>query len=183
MELLLVAVGDRDANLGLARPSCSKPPGASADARVETWVSDPLSRFLTESAARVVLLMTSAGQVVAQHGFTRAVDVMSAAALGAGIMASTEEMARVMGSPQFGAWCTRGRQGISSRGSKPPRAVDRAGGLRVGDVARDWCSSSSSSLSDGPGSGGARREKPRGPVLAENFEKELNASLRALFGR
>jgi hypothetical protein len=26
-------------------------------------------------------------------------------------------------------------------------------------------------------------EAPQGPVLAENFERELNASLRALFGR
>jgi hypothetical protein len=57
---------------------------------IEPWVEDPLRVFLAESAARVVLLTTTSGQVVAQHGFTRSLDVMSAAALGAGIVASTE---------------------------------------------------------------------------------------------
>ena len=52
---------------------------------LEPWVAGPLETFLAESAARVVLVMTSAGQVVAQHGFTRSLDVMSAAALGAGL--------------------------------------------------------------------------------------------------
>lgn len=50
---------------------------------LEPWVGPPLDRFLAESEARVVLLMTAAGQVVAQHGFTRSLDVMAAAALGA----------------------------------------------------------------------------------------------------
>ena len=64
---------------------------------LEPWVAPPLETFLTESSARLVLLMTSAGQVVAQHGFTRSLDVMAAAALGAGIIASTSEVARIMG--------------------------------------------------------------------------------------
>jgi hypothetical protein len=29
----------------------------------------------------------------------------------------------------------------------------------------------------------APREQPQAPMLAENFETELNASLKALFGR
>ena len=45
---------------------------------IERWVEAPLQTFLSESAARVTLLMTSSGQVVAQHGFTRSLDVMSA---------------------------------------------------------------------------------------------------------
>ena len=45
--------------------------------------------------------MTPAGQVLAQHGFSRAVDVMSAAALGAAIMATTEEIARQLRQPPF----------------------------------------------------------------------------------
>ena len=44
---------------------------------LEPWVAGPLETFLAESAARVVLVMTAAGQVVAQHGFTRALDVMA----------------------------------------------------------------------------------------------------------
>ncbi|HET8634104.1 MAG TPA: roadblock/LC7 domain-containing protein, partial [Gemmatimonadales bacterium] len=70
---------------------------------LEPWVGPPLEAFLSESSARLVLLMTSAGQVVAQHGFSRSLDVMAASALGAGIVASTAEVARLMGEPEFGA--------------------------------------------------------------------------------
>ena len=35
---------------------------------IEPWVEPPLAEFLKESSARLVLLMTSSGQVVAQHG-------------------------------------------------------------------------------------------------------------------
>ena len=68
---------------------------------VEPWIFEPLVKFVKEAGARLVLLMTPAGQVLAQHGFSRAVDVMSAAALGAAIMASTDEIARQMRQPPF----------------------------------------------------------------------------------
>src|SRR5690606_16925898 len=80
--------GGRDAG------RCQRRPGPARDDRrrrrdglmrtLEPWVAAPLEEFLAESSARLVLLMTSAGQVVAQHGFTRSLDVMAAAALGAG---------------------------------------------------------------------------------------------------
>ena len=44
---------------------------------IEPWVEGPLKAFVAEADARMVLLMTPAGQVIAQYGFTRAVDVMS----------------------------------------------------------------------------------------------------------
>ena len=56
---------------------------------VEAWTLAPLNDFVREVQARLVLLMTPAGQVLAQWGFARALDVMSAAALAAGIIAST----------------------------------------------------------------------------------------------
>jgi hypothetical protein len=150
---------------------------------LEPWVAAPLETFLAESSARIVLLMTSAGQVVAQHGFTRSLDVMAAAALGAGIIASTSEVARIMGSPQFGALVHQGgRQGVFLAGFDTPRGrwiglVVFGGDTSVGLVqlffdrlARDLAAA-------------APAEAPRGPVLAENFERDLNASLHALFGR
>ncbi len=42
---------------------------------VEAWTLEPLVTFVKEAGARLVLVMTSAGQVMAQHGFSRAVDV------------------------------------------------------------------------------------------------------------
>ncbi|MGE5926869.1 MAG: hypothetical protein ACM357_05920 [Gemmatimonadota bacterium] len=150
---------------------------------LEPWVAGPLETFLAESSARIVLLMTSSGQVVAQHGFTRSLDVMSAAALGAGIVASTSEVARIMGSPQFGALVHQGgRQGVFLAGFDTPRGrwiglvvfgADTSVGLVqlfFDRLARELAAA-------------APAEGPRGPVLAENFERDLNASLHALFGR
>jgi hypothetical protein len=150
---------------------------------LETWVSEPLARFLDESAARLVLLMTASGQVVAQHGFTRSVDVMSAAALGAGIMASTGEMARIMGSPRFGALVHQGQdQGMLLSAFDTPRGpwiglVVFGPETSVGLVQLFFQQFMDEMAA------AALPEDARGPVLAENFEHELNASLRALFGR
>ena len=150
---------------------------------LEPWIARPLETFLDESSARLALLMTSAGQVVAQHGFTRSLDVMGAAALGAGIIASTTEVARLMGSPTFGALVHQGsRQGMFLSGFDTARGrwialVVFGPETSVGLVqlffdrlVRDLAAA-------------APPEVPRGPVLAEDFERELNASLHALFGR
>ncbi len=80
---------------------------------VEAWTLEPLVTFVKEAGARLVLVMTSAGQVMAQHGFSRAVDVMSAAALGAAIIASTDEIARQLAQPPFAVLNHQGeRHGI-----------------------------------------------------------------------
>ncbi len=150
---------------------------------LEPWVEAPLSGFLAESGARVTLLMTAAGQVVAQHGFTRSLDVMAAAALGAGILASTRELARVMGAPPLETVVHQGGTvGVFLGGFDTPRG--RWIGLVVfgpetslGLVQLFFARMAEELRRAAPG--GA----PTGPVLAENFEADLNASLRALFGR
>lgn len=150
---------------------------------LEAWVGPPLDTFLSESSARVALLMTAAGQVVAEHGFTRSLDVMSAAALGAGIMASTTEVARIMGSGRFGALVHQGtRQGLFLAGFDTPRGrwiglVVFGPETTVGLVQLFFDRLVRELVAAAPPEG------PRGPVLAENFERELNASLHALFGR
>ena len=89
---------------------------------VEPWVMEPLERFLGESSARLTLLMTSSGQVVAQHGFTRSVDVMTAAALGAAIVASTQEIARLVGEAKFLSMVHQGlSQHVFLSGFETPR--------------------------------------------------------------
>jgi hypothetical protein len=150
---------------------------------LEPWVEGPLSEFLAESAARLTLLMTSAGQVVAQHGFTRALDVMSAAALGAGIMASTFELAKVMGTRPLGSVVHQGATvGVYLAAFETPRG--RWLGLVVfgretslGLVQLFFANLASDLARAAPA------EEPPRQVLAENFEAELNNSLRALFGR
>jgi hypothetical protein len=150
---------------------------------LEPWVEAPLQTFLDESSARLTLLMTSSGQVVAQHGFSRSLDVMTAAALGAGIGASTEELARLMGSSQFEALVHHGaRQSCLLAGFSTPRGrwiglVVFGPETSVGIVQLFFDQMVQQLASAAP------REQPASSVLPENFEHELDASLKALFGR
>lgn len=66
----------------------------------EPWIEEPLLRFIDDSRVRVALLLETSGRVLAQHGFTRSVEVMSACALAAAIHASAAEIGRQLdGSP------------------------------------------------------------------------------------
>lgn len=150
---------------------------------IEPWVEGPLTTFLSESGARLVLLMTASGQVVAQHGFARSLDVMGAAALGAGIVASTEEIARLIGAGRFAAISRQaGSQGLYLAGFDTPR------GRWIGLVVYDQGTSQGlvqlffQRLAEDIARA-APTQAPAAGVLAEDFERELNASLRALFGR
>ena len=150
---------------------------------IERWVEPPLQTFLAESAARVTLLMTSSGQVVAQHGFTRSLDVMSAAALGAGILASTAELARIMGARPLDTVVHQGTAvGVYLAGFDTPRG--RWLGLVVFGketslgLVQLFFTRLVSDLAQA-----APPEAPARQVLAEDFEDELNSSLRTLFGR
>jgi len=148
---------------------------------IEPWVAEPLDRFVAESGARVVLLMTSAGQVVAQHGFTRALDVMSAAALGAGIIASTSELGQVVGGERFGALVHQGTElGVYLAPLPMPEGqwiglVVFGRDTSIGLVQLFFSQLATTLAAQAP-------VRDTGPVLAEDFEADLNASLRALFG-
>jgi hypothetical protein len=150
---------------------------------LEPWVAGPMQTFITESSARLILLMTSSGQVVAQHGFSRSVEVMTAAALGAGIVASTEELARIMGTSRFGAVVHGGsRQSCMLSAFGTPRGrwiglVVFGSETSVGIVQLFFDQMVEQLVAAAP------REQPAPPVLAENFERELDTSLKELFGR
>lgn len=59
-------------------------------------LAEPVERFAREAGVRLVLLINESGQVLAQRGFARALDVMGVAALGAGIHASSRALARLL---------------------------------------------------------------------------------------
>jgi len=127
--------------------------------------------------------MTMSGQVVAQHGFSRSLDVMTAAALGAAIVASTEELARLMGATRFGALVHHGaHQSCLLASFATPRGrwiglVVFGPETSVG-IVQLFFDQMVGELADA-----APREPAPAPALAEDFEQELNESLRALFGR
>jgi len=148
---------------------------------VEEWTVQPLQHFVTEAGARLTLLMTPAGQVLAQFGFTRAVDVMAAAALGAAIVSSTAEIAHMLEEPQFNILNHQGvRHGIFVSGFDSPRGrllalVVYGTNSSLGlvqlffeDFVRDVVAACPIPPS-------------RRPVLAKDFERELNESLASLF--
>jgi hypothetical protein len=150
---------------------------------LEPWVEAPLQIFLTESSASLILLMTTSGQVVAQHGFSRSFEVMTAAALGSAIVASTEELARIMGAPRFGAVVHGGaRQSCMLSAFGTPRGrwiglVVFGTETSIGIVQLFFDQMVEALVAAAP------REQPAPALLAENFEHELNASLKELFGR
>jgi hypothetical protein len=151
---------------------------------VEAWTLEPLKRFVSEAAARLVLLMTPAGQVMAQHGFSRAVDVMSAAALGTAIMASTAELARQLEQPPFAALSHQGeRHGIfladltTNRGRVVALVVYDVDVSSVGLVQLFFGQLASDLQQASPAEGVPKQ------VLAADFERELSDSLNTLFGR
>ncbi|HEU4569680.1 MAG TPA: hypothetical protein VFS07_03830 [Gemmatimonadales bacterium] len=149
---------------------------------VEPWVVAPLEAFLHESQAKLCLLMTTAGQVIAQHGFVRAVDVMGVAALGAGIVASTGELARTLSWPPFGMVVHQGPQQAHLLASfDTPRGRWIALVVFGTDTSLGLVQLFLEQLVQDLAAAAPAAPAPQ-PVLAADFERELNSSLRTLFG-
>jgi predicted regulator of Ras-like GTPase activity (Roadblock/LC7/MglB family) len=150
---------------------------------VEPWAEAPLLRYVGQSSARLVVVMTPSGQVLAQHGFARAVDLMAAAALGAAIMAASKALAQQVGEESFGALYHAGqRHGILLAPCTTPR-----GSLIVLTVFGRETSIGLVDLFYEEFATALQRAAPadqvRGPVLAADFEADLNRNLTSLFRR
>ncbi len=151
---------------------------------VESWTLQPLTDFVREAAVRLVLLMTPAGQVLAQSGFSRAVDVMSAAALGAAIIASTTEMAKQMKQAPFAFLSHQGQRhgiflasSVTARGPVVALVVYDLDVSSVGLVQLFYEQLAADLAAASP------KDTVNKQVLAADFERELSSSLNALFGR
>ena len=150
---------------------------------VESWTLQPLTDFVREASVRLVLVLTPAGQVLAQSGFSRAVDVMSASALAAAIVASTGELARQLRQKPFAA--------LSHQGPKTgfflATFVTDRGTLVVLAVYLDVSSLGLVQLFYEQLAADLKAATPKGAVpkqvLAADFERELTDSLNTLFGR
>ena len=151
---------------------------------VEPWVEAPLRKFVEEARTVLALLLHPSGQVVAQFGFARAVDVMSACALAAAIHASAGELGRQLdGRPFRGLHhAGRDRQLYLAEATTPRGAFifftvfDQESSLGLVRLYFDeFCKNLAAAAP-----AAARREEP---VLEEKFEQELNRNLAALFGR
>lgn len=150
---------------------------------LEPWVEEPLTELVRESGARLALIMTASGQVIAQYGFARSLDVMAASSLGAGILATTAALARLTGeSDGFGAVVHQGGgRGVWLAGFDTPRGrwiglVVFGAESSVGLVRLFFARFAEQLEAVTPG------PVVRRDLLAEGFERELDQSLRALFG-
>ena len=151
---------------------------------VETWTLQPLTDFVKEASVRLVLVLTPSGQVLAQSGFSRAVDVMSSAALAAAIVASTSELARQLNQPPFGALSHHGAKHgfflstfMTDRGTLCVLAVYDLDVSSLG-LVQLFYEQLAADLKAASPKGASQKQ-----VLAADFERELTDSLNTLFGR
>ena len=150
---------------------------------VEAWTEAPLVHYVGQASARLVVIMTPSGQVLAQHGFARAVDLMAASALGAAIMASSGALAQQIGERAFGALFHAGQHhGIHLAQVSTPRGTlivltvfGRETSIGLVELFFEEFAAELKKA--------APVEQVKGPVLAKDFEADLNRSLTSLFRR
>jgi hypothetical protein len=151
---------------------------------VESWIEGPLRQFVSDAGAELALLLHPSGQVLAQHGFARAVDVMSACALAAGIHASAGELGRQLDGRPFRGLHHVGRtrqiflaEALSPRGTYifltvfGPESSLGLVRLYFDELVKGLAAAAPADVPS------------QAPALAENFERDLNRNLAVLFGR
>lgn len=151
---------------------------------VETWIEQPLRQFVSDAGAELALLLHPSGQVMAQHGFARAVDVMTACALAAGIHASAGELGKQLDGRPFRGLHHVGRtrqiflaEAVSPRGTYIFLTVFGAeSSLGLVRLYFD-------ELVVGLAAAAPEEVPQAAPALTEHFERDLNRNLAVLFGR
>ncbi len=151
---------------------------------VESWIEAPLEEFVRESGVELALLLHPNGQVMAQYGFARSVDVMSACALAAGIHATSAELGRQLEGRPF--------RGLHHAGSTRQLFLAEAKSVQgtyifltvfgpdssFGLVRLYFEEFTAALAAAAP----AELAAPTA-ALAEHFERDLNRNLAVLFGR
>lgn len=150
---------------------------------VEPWVDAPLAGFVKEAGVRLALLLLPSGQVLAQYGFSRALDVMSACALAAAIHASSTEIGKLLDGKPFSGLHAGGEVQYflaEARTTRGPyiflTVFDEGSSLGLVRMFFDELKLNLATAAPPPA---AEQE----PVLQANFEGELNRNLAVLFGR
>lgn len=151
---------------------------------VEPWIEVPLRRFVSDAGAELALLLHPSGQVLAQQGFARAVDVMSACALAAGIHASAGELGRLLDGRPFRGLHHVGRtRQIFLAEAQSPRGVYIFLTVFGPESSLGLVRLYFDELVAGLAAAAPSEAAPTGPALAEHFERDLNHNLAVLFGR
>ena len=73
-------------------------------------VEEALRRLIKDAQAKCVLLVDKDGHLITRQGFTQSLDTTALAALLAGSFASTREIARLVGEPEFSVLFHQGKK-------------------------------------------------------------------------
>lgn len=152
-------------------------------AAVESWIEAPLRRYVDDARARLAVLLHPSGQVMAQAGFTRDVDVMAACALAAAAHATSGELGRRLdGRPFRGIHYAGATRQLFLAALETPRGIyvcltvfDETSSL---GLVRLYCEELRRELIAAAPTAVTARPTP---TLAADFEVELNRNLAALF--
>jgi hypothetical protein len=153
-------------------------------AAVENWVAAPLQRFVDDARLQLALLLHPSGQAVAQAGFTRRMDVMTACALAAASHATASELGRYVDGKPF-----RGLHYAGPAKQLFMGTVDTRSGSYICLTVFDEESSLGlvrmyfDDLVNALAEAAPAASETRTPVLAVDFEADLNKNLAMLFGR
>lgn len=148
---------------------------------VESWVEEPLRRFVADARVVLALLLYPSGQVLAQHGFARAVDVMATCALAAAIRASSGELGRQLDGKPFTGLHQPGRsRQIFLAEAATPRGPYIFLTVFGEESSLGLVQLYFREMEQGLAAAAPVAPEPA-PILAEDFEGDLNRNLAALF--
>lgn len=149
---------------------------------VAPWLDAPLGEFVRQARVGLAVALEPSGRVLAQHGFTRSLDVMAVCSLVAAIHASSSELGRQANGDAFGPLHHGGgrRQVFLAPAQAGSGTVLL---LAVFDdrtslgIVRHFFGAFTQSLA-----GVTDGELARGPLTGD-FERDLGRNLAMLFGR
>ena len=147
------------------------------------WADAPIKRYVDDARLQLSVLMHPSGQVLAQHGFQRRLDVQTACALSAAINATAVQLGLLIDGAPF----TDLHYAGTARQLYLAQIPITTGTLILLSVFDDESSLGIVQLyldelrATLAASAPVEQEGP--PALAEDFERDLNTNLAALFGR
>lgn len=147
------------------------------------WAEAPLARFVDDARVQLAVLMYPTGQVLAQVGFKRSIDVQTACALSAAIQASSSHLGLMLDGMPFSGLHHAGEERQLWLGEIPLHdgalllltVFDAESSLGIVQLYVNELRATVASVAPEP--------EAASPALAEDFEHDLNRNLAQLFGR
>lgn len=148
-----------------------------------SWAEAPLAQFVDDARVQLAVLMYPTGQVLAQQGFKRSIDVQTACALSAAINASAAHLGGMVDGAPFKGLHYAGRERQLYLGEIPApgsplvllAVFDAESSLGIVQLYVEELRQAVAAA--------APEAAPAEPALAEDFERDLNRNLAQLFGR